>query len=168
MLHEISVDNLTINPFQLIGKDWYLLTAGTEAGWNTMTASWGTLGIFWGKPVVNSFIRTSRHTLDFVEREDTFTLSFFDESYRAALQFCGSHSGRDCDKAKETGLTPCFLDGTTAFAEAKLVLVCKKLYCYDIKPEEMIDPSLQKWYADGMGGYHRCFFGEICKVYAAD
>ena len=168
MLHEIRLEDLTFNPFEKIGKEWYLITAGNESGFNTMTASWGTMGIFWGKPVVNSFIRTSRYTLDFVEKADLFTLSFFDESKRPALSFCGSHSGRDCDKVKETGLTPCFLDGTTTFEEANLVFVCRKLYCYDIKPEEMIDTTIEKFYTPDQGGYHRCFFGEIVKVYQAD
>ena len=39
------------NAFDLIGKEWMLVTAGTEDKFNTMTASWGGVGILWNKPV---------------------------------------------------------------------------------------------------------------------
>lgn len=162
-LHPIELSELNFNPFDKIGKEWYLITAGNLQHYNTMTASWGTMGVFWGKPVVNSFIRPQRYTLKFVEENDLFTLSFYDENYREALQYCGSHSGKDVDKAKECGLTPIQLDGTVAFEEASLVLVCKKLYVYDLKPEEMIDKNIEKWYPEK--DYHRCFFAEIVKAY---
>ena len=123
-LHEIQLSDLSFNPFDEIGKGWYLVTAGTPDHYNTMTASWGTMGIFWGKPVVNSFIRPQRYTHEFIENNEFFTLSFFEETYRDALKYCGAHSGRDVNKAKECGLTPVALDGTTGFEEAKLVLVC--------------------------------------------
>ncbi len=154
---------LSINPFEMIVKQWYLITGGTMDHYNTMTASWGTMGIFWGKPVVNVFIRPQRYTFEFVEAGELFTLSFFDESYRAALNFCGSHSGRDYDKAKECGLTPRDFDGAVGFAEAQTVFVCRKVYSYDIKPEEMIDPAIEKWYPSH--DYHRCYFAEILGVY---
>ncbi len=165
MLKEIPISNLTFNPFDKIGKEWYLITSGDQAKYNMMTASWGTMGIFWGKPVVNSFIRPQRYTFEFIEQNDLFTISFFEESYRETLQFCGSHSGRDVDKAQACHFTPTFLDGTTAFEEANLVLICKKLYAYDIKPEEMLDaPAIEKWYPQK--DYHRCYFAEILKVYS--
>lgn len=166
MLHSftpVAVESLQFNPFTMIGKDWYLITAGTPDHHNTMTASWGTMGIFWNKPVVNSYIRPQRYTREFVEQNDLFTLSFFDEDYRKALNFCGSKSGRDFDKAKECGLTPVEVNGSTTFAEAKLVLVCRKIYCYTLKPEEMIDPSLDQFYPQK--DYHDCFFAEIIAAY---
>ena len=164
-LREIQLSDLSFNPFDQISKSWYLITSGTPEHCNTRTASWGTMGIFWGKPVVNAFIRPQRYTHEFVEKNDLFTLSFFEEEFRQALQYCGSHSGRDGDKIKACSLTPVELDGTTAFAEAKLVLVCKKLYRYTIRPEEMIDaPAIEKWYPEK--DYHDCYFGEILKVYS--
>ena len=105
-----------------------LITAGNEEKCNTMTASWGGVGIMWGKNAVTTYIRPQRYTKEFVDANDTFTISFFDESYRKALNICGSVSGRDKDKIKEAGLTPYFVDGTAAFEEANLILVCKKMY----------------------------------------
>lgn len=93
MLHPISISDLKFNPFDAIGKDWYLVTSGTPDHYNTMTASWGTMGIFWGKPVVNTFIRPQRYTHEFLEKNDLYTISFFHEEMRPALQLCGSKSG---------------------------------------------------------------------------
>lgn len=162
-LQPVALEQLSFNPFTMISKDWYLITAGTPNHYNTMTASWGTMGIFWGKPVVNSFIRPQRYTREFIEQNELFTLSFFDDGWRDMLNFCGTKSGRDYDKAKECGLTPIELNGSTAFAEAKLVLVCRKLYRYTLKPGEMIDPSLDQFYPKK--DYHDCFFAEIIAAY---
>lgn len=153
----------SFNPFGLIGKDWFLLTSGTSDNYNTMTASWGQLGILWNKPVFTAFVRTSRKTFEFMEKNSLFTASFFDESYRNALNFCGSHSGRDCDKAKETGLVPVELEGTVAFEQAKSVFVCRKLYTKDMAENDFLDKSLLKFYENDP--FHKIFIGEIVGVY---
>ena len=128
MLKEIPVAELTMNPMTLIARQWMLITAGNEArGYNTMTASWGHLGSIWGHgggmPTSVIFIRPQRFTKEFVDREEYYTLSFFAPEYKKALGYLGSHSGRDGDKVAAAGLTPMFLEDTTAFAEANLVLV---------------------------------------------
>lgn len=105
MFSRIDPKELDQNVFSMIGEQWMLVTAGTVERCNTMTASWGGLGVLWGKPVATVYIRPQRYTLEFVEREDCFTLSFFGEEYRKALALCGSKSGRDVDKVKECGFT---------------------------------------------------------------
>ena len=97
-----EVEKLTLNPFTKIGKEWFLLTSGTPDCYNTMTASWGQMGVLWGKNVLTAYVRTSRKTFELVEQNNLFTVSFLPQADRPILQFCGSHSGRDCDKAKET------------------------------------------------------------------
>ena len=84
----VKPEELSVNPFTVIGKDWFLITAGTEKECNTMTASWGGLGVIWGKPSATAYIRQSRYTKEFVDREELFTLSVFDESFRPALNLC--------------------------------------------------------------------------------
>ena len=167
---KIESENLgaeQINPFQMIGKDWMLVTAGDENGWNTMTASWGFMGVMWGKNVATTVIRPQRYTKEFIDKAEYFTLSFFDESQRKSLSYCGSHSGRDVDKAKETGLTPVFADGTTAFEQAKTIVVCKKLYVQDMIPESFVDSSIDgQWYASK--DYHVQYIGEIVAVYVKE
>ena len=114
--------------FNLIGKQWMLVTAGTAEKFNTMTASWGGLGWLWNKPVAFVFIRPERYTHDFIEASDRLTLSFYDEEHRNILQFCGTKSGRDTDKVTSTGLLPLPLDsGTVTFSQARLTLDCRKL-----------------------------------------
>ena len=67
---EIKPEELNFNPFTRIGSDWMLLTAGTEDKFNTMTASWGGAGVFWGKPAVTCYIRPQRYTKEFIDKED--------------------------------------------------------------------------------------------------
>ena len=158
---ETMPELLTDNPFKLIGKDWMLITAGTPGLFNTMTASWGGLGVLWERKVAFCFIRPTRYTYEFVERSDTFTLSFFAEHHRKALSFCGSHSGRDSDKIKAAGLTPLNEDEFVYFDEARLVLACRKIYFQDISPDRFLDQSINEMYPQK--DYHRMYVGEIVK-----
>lgn len=160
---KISVKELAENPIKLFDDDWSLITSGDKNGYNTMTASWGGIGELWSRDVCFIFIRPQRYTFEFVEKNDLFTVSFYPKEYHKALSFCGSHSGRDCDKANETGLTPLFVDGSTAFEEAKIILVCKKIACQEMNPEGFLDPSIEKNYA--AGDYHKIYVGEIVSCY---
>lgn len=164
MLKEFDISKLTFNPFERIGKDWCLVSAGNEEAYNTMTASWGGVGILWNKCVATVYIRPQRYTKKFVDEADTFTLAFFPEGYREALTFCGKYSGRDYDKAKETGLTPWFVDGSIAFEEADLVIVCRKLYAQEMSADSFVDKDVldRNYPANDL---HTVYIGEIVKAY---
>ena len=149
------------NPVKAIGDDWALVTAGTAQDYNTMTVSWGGVGVIWGKDAAFIFVRQSRYTLEFLEKNDRFTIAFFPPEYRKALAFCGSKSGRDFDKAKETGLTPAF-DGAPFFEEASVVLHCRKMAKYDLQPEGFLTEDAASNYTDD--NYHRMFIAEIERV----
>ncbi len=170
---KISPYEIAENPFKLIGKDWMLVTSAnggeeTVGGkdYNTMTASWGGVGILWNKPVAFVFIRPQRHTFGFSEENDRMTLSFFEEEYRDALTFCGRNSGREYDKAKECGLTPVAdadENGRAVwFEEAKLVIKAKKLYADWLKEDAFTDPAPLGSYP--MGDYHKMYICEIEEV----
>jgi flavin reductase (DIM6/NTAB) family NADH-FMN oxidoreductase RutF len=75
----VKPEELSDNTFKLIGSDWMLITAGDSASFNTMTASWGGMGVVWGKNAATVYIRKHRYTYEFVEKSEYFTLSFFDE-----------------------------------------------------------------------------------------
>lgn len=163
-LQKVDVHNLKENPFTLIGKDWMLITAGTPARFNTMTASWGAVGVMWGKPVATCYIRQTRYTKSFVEDSGYYTLTFLKDGYREVLSRLGAKSGREIDKIGDSGLTPLALEGQPAFAEAKLVLVCRKQFKGEIAPEGFLDRApLEKWYADQ--NYHTMYMGEIAACY---
>ena len=157
----ISPYELEGNPFQMIDKQWMLITAGNEEKANTMTASWGGLGVLWFKPVSFAFIRPTRYTYEFTEREDAYSLCFFGEEYRDALKLCGTVSGRDRDKIAEAGLTLRYEDGVPYFDEADTVLICRKMAVQDMDPAGFVDPTVEKHYNND---YHRVYIGEITKV----
>lgn len=162
---EIDAKELKENVFDVIGKQWLLVTAGKKDKFNTMTASWGTMGVLFNKPVAIIFIRPQRYTFEFIEKEPEFTLTVLPEQYRAALNLCGKKSGRDCDKVKEAGLTAIETEnGNMAFAEGRLVFECKKLYGKFLDPKEFLDESIDStWFA--AKDYHKVFIAEIEKVY---
>lgn len=154
----------------LIGKQWMLVTAGTDNGqphaFNTMTASWGGIGWLWNKPVAFVFIRPERYTHDFIEQHERLTLSFYNEKHRKALQLCGTTSGRDTDKVAAARLTPVTLEsGAVTFAESRLTLDCRKLFKTSMTDQHFIDRELlDKWYGSH-GGMHDIYVVEIENVY---
>ncbi len=162
-MREISTKDLNLNPFLKIGKEWMLITAGNEGNFNTMTASWGGMGVLWNKDVAYTFIRPSRFTYEFTEREEYFSLCFFPEEYRDALTLCGRKSGRDCDKVKEANLTPMFIDGVPCFEQASLVIICRKMYAQEMSKECAFTEEVTKHY-DKDEPYHTFYVGEIVKV----
>ncbi len=167
MLKKVDLKTLNDNVFSLIGDQWMLVTAGTPEHCNTMTASWGGLGVLWSKPVATIYVRPPRYTYEFIEKEDYFTLSFFDDSYRPQLQLCGSKSGRDVDKISACNFTVAAGEGNTPYiAQAKLVLVCKKNYRQRMDPACFIGGEQEKWYPNK--DYHEIYMGEIVEAYVAE
>ncbi|HCA29909.1 MAG TPA: flavin reductase [Ruminococcaceae bacterium] len=160
----IELDPLELrgNVFQQIGRDWTLISAGHKGNFNTMTASWGGMGVLWNVNVCFAFVRPSRYTYEFIEREKYFSLSFFGDGYRRALQFCGAHSGRDTDKMAGTGLTPIFDTQAPYYDECHASLICRKMYFQDINHANFLDPTIKAHYKKD--DYHRMYVGEIIKV----
>lgn len=155
----MSPEELTENPFSLIGKDWMLITAGTPQRCNTMTASWGGLGVLWNKPMAIAYVRPTRYTYGFMETADRFSLSILPEEYRQALRVCGTMSGREGDKFAAAGLTVFEAEGIAAVKEARLILVCRKLYVQDMHPDCFVDDTLLSHYK--ANDFHRQYIGEI-------
>ena len=77
---EIDVKSINDNMFKSIGQDWMLITSGEKEKFNTMTASWGGVGVLWNKNVTFAFIRPQRYTFDFMEKNDYYSLSFFNQN----------------------------------------------------------------------------------------
>lgn len=163
-LTKINIAEQSFNPFELLAKDWMLVSAGSVNKWNTMTASWGGLGVIWGKPSATAYIRHSRYTKEFVDNSEYFTITFLQDGHRDALNKMGSQSGRDIDKMHESGLTPIFVDGQPTFEQAKLVLICRKRCVSEIAPTDILhEETRDKWYGDK--DYHAMYIGEIVAAY---
>lgn len=162
----IPIEQFTTRSYSLWDDQWFLLTAGDfDSGkFNTMTVSWGSLGIFWDRPVVQVVVRPHRYTFEFMEQFPSFTLSTFGLKYHDVLDMLGTTSGRDGDKIKESGLTPQKSARVAApgFEEAELVLECKKLYWQDMDPTHFLDPLLDKNYP--RKDYHRIYYGEVLTI----
>ena len=160
---QIAIEALSFNPFTKIGSEWMLITAGDSQKHNTMTASWGGLGVLWGKNVATVYIRPQRYTFEFVENSGFHSICFFDGKYREALDICGSMSGRDIDKPSKAGLSANFSESAPYYEEASLVFICRKLYCQDIEEKQFVDNSLpEDIYPDR--DFHRMYVSEIMKV----
>lgn len=160
----ISPDRIPGNVIRLLSDSWSLITAGEGNSFNMMTASWGGLGYLYNKPVSFCFISPSRYTYQLMEKGDTYTISFYTETYREALQYCGTHSGKEADKVQATGLTPIQTpSGSRAFSEAWMIIECKKTVNQSFTPEAIADPVLkQEWEGKPM---HKMYIGEIINVW---
>lgn len=163
MFKNINIKELKESAPDLFDTRWALLTAGDKDAYNMMTISWGMLGELWNKEVCTVFVRPQRYTYKFTEKGDYFTVCFFPENMKKALAFCGSKSGRDYDKVKETGLTPCFEGDYIGYEEAEIIICCKKLYSQTLEKDGFVDKALaDKNYA--AGDWHKFYVCEIEKV----
>lgn len=170
LYEKIDPSEIPDNPIQLIGQEWMLVTAGNAESFNTMTASWGGLGVLWSRPAAFIFVRDSRYTFQFLQSDSCFTMSFYPEEYRPALQICGTKSGRDGDKIKEAGLTALESpSGNMAFAQARMILECRKMFCQRMDRGNFQGPYgpaiTKKYYPSDDPSDHFLFVGEIVNVW---
>ena len=159
MVTEMKFD---VDSFGIFNDVWALLTAGSKDSFNTMTISWGGLGTLWSKPVATVYVKPIRYTHQFLEKNEYFTISFYPEEYRKALILLGEKSGRDGDKVKEAGLAPEFLDNSVTFKEAKVTLLCKKIYRHDMDTESMPADVVKTFYTTEAA--HTMFIGEVVDI----
>lgn len=164
MLKEIDIKSVDINPFKKIGDEWALLMAGDKDSYNSMTISWGYMGVMFNKPVFLTVVRPQRYTKEFLDKNEYFTISFFDKEYKKTLGYLGSNSGRDTDKMNVEGMDAKFLDNGVFYKQASLVLVCKKLFSMDQSKAEFYDKSIKPEIYP-TGDFHTFYTGEIVKVY---
>lgn len=165
-MQEITNQTFNEDVFKLIGKDWLLLTAEKDGVVNTMTASWGGMGIMWNKKVAYIFVRPQRYTKTFIDASEKLSISVLPESFRKQLTYLGTVSGKDEDKIQKAGLTVVHEDGVPYFKEARLNFICKKLYAQALEENCFIDEeSRDKWYADK--DYHTMYVVELDKILEA-
>ena len=163
--------------FTLFDRRWAIVTAGSMERFNSCTVSWGSLGNIWGRAgdsrrIVTVYVHPDRYTCEFLQSSLYFTVGFYPEDRRPALQYMGSHSGRDTDKARLAGLTPAAIGHSVTYAEAEMTLLCRKL-CQQPFSKEALAPEIQEYYAaapksfpDGKGGWqpHWMFMGQVLEI----
>lgn len=162
---KVSHEALTDNFFKALQKDWMLVTSGKSGDFNTMTASWGTLGILWNRPIAICFVRPQRYTFEYIEKSDRYTLSFFDDTHKEILNYCGTNSGRTVDKISKTGLVPFETpSGSIGFEQSRLIIDCKKIYSDFIKPDHILIKKItDQNYPER--DFHKFYIGEITGCY---
>lgn len=161
MYKQISPKEIKGNLIDKISNEWMLITAGDADAHNMMTASWGFMGEMWGNDTAMVVVRPQRYTMEFIQRKDYFSISFYGNN-KDVHKICGSKSGRDIDKTKECGLTAIF-DKAPYFEEAELVLICKKQYVQQMKEDCFTDKTpIENWYPNK--DLHYMIFGKIEKV----
>ena len=161
---KISPEELEGNFIKKISKEWMLITAGNKDKFNMMTASWGGIGVLYNKPVAICFINPARYTYQIMESGDTYTLTFYPEQYRNALQYCGTKSGRDEDKVKGSGLVPVEVEtGAMAFEQANIIIECRKLVSQSISLDAINNPEERNKRATS--AMHKMYIGEIVNVW---
>lgn len=154
------------NLIKCFAKEWALVTAGNRDGYNMMTVSWGFAGEMWGEDSVAVVIRPQRYTMEFVDKSDYFTVSFYGDR-KDIHKVCGSESGREVNKTKKANLTPVVNEKYVYFKEARMVLVVRKQYVHQMSGDAFIDSvARDKWYPDK--DYHNMIIGKIEKVLIAE
>ncbi|SFT86603.1 NADH-FMN oxidoreductase RutF, flavin reductase (DIM6/NTAB) family [Selenomonas sp. GACV-9] len=165
-MKEVKPEEFNESVFRVIGKEWLLVTGEAEGKSNAMTVSWGGMGIMWGKPVAFIFIRPSRYTKEFIDKAEGLTLSVFTEDRREMMSYFGTVSGRDEDKIAKASLTVQHDNGRTYFDEARVTMLCRKLYAQEMQQACFIDKACdEKWYNDD---YHTMYVVEIEKILVQD
>lgn len=160
--NQILPEQFEKNVFEAVGKQWMLITVKKPDGsFNTMTASWGGMGVLWNKNVFFCFVRPQRLTHDFIEETNEVTLSFLDDEHREAYKICGKKSGRDCDKIEEAKLTPIHDGGYVYFEQADAVICGEKVYKDAIKESGFIGIDPNQFYKDD---FHTVYICEIKKI----
>lgn len=158
----MEIKDLNVDIFKLFNESWALVTAGDLSSHNSMTISWGSLGTIWNKPIATIYIKPCRYTHDYIEKNDYFVVSFFDEKYKYSLSIMGTKSGRDINKDNEAKLTPYEYKGVTLYKEAKVSLLCKKIYQNDLDIASIPTEAINRHYQTEAP--HTMYIGEVTEI----
>lgn len=158
-------EDFTMNAVQWF-RDAELLAAGNKEKSNAMTIGWGGIGILWGRPALTVYVAEKRYTKEFMDKSEYFTVMAFDTKNRKVLNYMGSKSGRDGDKAKALGLHTAYTEnGTPYYTEATMVIECKIMYAAPFDPRYFKSDAPKNMYADFPAGIHSMYIGEIINAW---
>lgn len=163
----MNLKEFNLEPFYILDQEWALLTVGNKEKWNAMTISWGGFGTIWNKPIVTVYVKPIRYTYEFMENNEYFTVSFYEEKYRKDLKIMGSKSGKEIDKSSCTKITPKFLENGITFKESKLTIVCKKIYFQDLDIKNIDKKNIGQGEIDRFykkEPMHRMYIGEVIDI----
>lgn len=163
-MKEIDVKEFVLNPYEMIHKEWLLINSFNEEKVNSMTASWGGIGVIWNKPVMYLFVRPQRFTQELLPNNDYFSVTVLGNEYRKTLNYLGTASGRDEDKLAKAELTvERGENNIPIIKEGKLNILLKKLYVQQLTEESFIEKDLVDKHYETRD-FHYMYVAEIIKV----
>lgn len=146
----------------LRGNGAFLVAVDRRGRPNAMTIGWIQVGTVWSRPVGLVLVRPSRYTHDCIAHRGAFTVSVPLGTMAEELAFCGSRSGRDCDKFAELGLhtEPGTKVQAPLLADCAVAYECRVVARAELKLEGLLDEEVRAKYYP-RGDFHTLFFGEI-------
>ena len=153
-----------------------LLTTKVDNKVNTMAIAWGQIGIEWNQWIFTTFVRTGRLTHEMLEQSGEFTINIpMDNKQMKTIAYCGSKSGRDCDKIKDMNFTleDSEIINAPGIKEFPLTLECKIIYTQKQNPNAIGKDIQERFYPQHVPSefsssnqdFHTMFFGEIVNAY---
>lgn len=158
-------ENFTENGFQWF-HDAELLAAGDKDKSNAMTIGWGGIGTLWGRTALTVYVAEKRYTKEFMDKAEYFTVMAFDVKDSKVLNYMGTKSGRDGDKAQALGLHTAYTaNGTPYYAEAAMVIECRIMYAAPFDPQYFKSDTPKRIYANFPAGIHSMYIGEVVNAW---
>ena len=156
--------------FEENGFQWFhdaeLLAAGTKEKSNAMTIGWGGIGTLWGRTALTVYVAEKRYTKEFMDKAEYFTVMAFDVEQSKVLNYMGTKSGRDGDKAQALGLHTAYTaNGAPYYTEATMVIECKIMYAAPFDPQYFKSDAPKKMYANFPAGIHSMYIGEVINAW---
>ncbi len=161
---QVNAESIPGNIIKLLSQDWMLITVADGDNVDMLTTTWGGLGSLFGKSVAFCFVDSKSAICALMEKSDTYTLTFYTEAYRNALQYCSKDSGSELNKVEASGLTPVSMpSGAKAFKEAWMIVECRKLLSQTLNEDSIVSGNVRK----DCGGEksNHLFVGEIVGVW---
>jgi len=144
-----------------------LTSCGRDGRLNVMTIGWGLYGTsYHGHCVAVVAVRPACHTFKLLDEVPEFVLCVPTDEIADAVSFCGSASGRDCDKFRQTGLTP--VESTyvrpPSIAECPIHVECR-VYHPQRPPHSILTPEHRE---RPLEAQHTIYFAEVLGAFASD
>jgi len=165
---ELSLTDVFKCTYDKFDNGVLLVSAGSDGRKNIMTIGWGLIGILWREPVFMVAVRDSRYTHELIEETNEFTVNIPGDDIGEAIKLCGSVSGRDHDKFKETNLTAVAGKNVQVpiISECLLHFECTVIGKTQVTPEKLSEEVLQSCYP--RDDFHTLYCGKILSVYGEE
>ena len=159
-----------VEAFEDNGFQWFrdaqLLCAGNRQKSNAMTIGWGGIGTLWSRTALTVYVAEKRYTKEFMDNSEYFTVMSFDVKDSKVLNYMGTKSGRDGDKAEALGLHTAYTaNGTPYYTEATMVIECKIMYAAPFDPQGFKSDAPKNMYAHFPAGIHSMYVGEVVNAW---